>query len=115
MDLSACQPKDNRRRTDGRTDGQRHSIIRPTFVGRIKMSKRFAEFNDLEMKEKRKKTVPKSTILCNNRAKNLLDAYVMEKQLPPIDYGVITQTQLDQVLTKFYLEARTGSGDCHKA
>ena len=76
--------------------------------------KRFAEFTHEEIVEKRQKTVPISTVRANKKAQNLLDSYVQEKGLPVIDYHNITAPKLDEILSKFYLEARTTAGDYYK-
>ena len=77
--------------------------------------KRFAEFTDAEIEEKRQKSVPMATTKANLKAKRILELYVSEKNLAPIDFGSITPSELDTVLSKFYLEARTVTGDHYKA
>ena len=63
--------------------------------------KRFAEFTDAEIEEKRQKYVPMATTKANLKAKRILELFVSEKNLAPIDFGSTTPSELDTVLSKF--------------
>ena len=56
-----------------------------------------------------------ATTKANEKAKRILELYVSEKNLALIDFGSVTPSQLDTVLSKFYLEARTATGNHYKA
>jgi len=76
-------------------------------------TKRFASHTEAEILEKRANVVPKNTTKSNKKSANMLRAYLSEKEEEP-DFENYTPSQLNSVLSRFYLDTRTSDGQMYK-
>ena len=75
--------------------------------------KRFATISEQEIEQKRRLLTPKNTTKCETSAANVLRDYLTEKGMN-IQFETFPKKELDTVLSKFYLEARTKDGQLFK-
>ena len=64
-------------------------------------------FTDDEIHQKRRKTVPKSTIKCNEKWDRVFRSYLAQKNYACTEYWCRPDGDLDKILCKFWFKVRT--------
>ena len=77
------------------------------------MKRRFACVSEVQLEEKRRLLVPKTTESANQSAANTLREYLKEKG-KDIHFENLSKYDLDELLSGFYIEARTKEGTLYK-
>ena len=75
--------------------------------------KRFASFSAEEIQQKRQLLTPKNTVKADMSAATVLREYLKEKGMNT-DFESLSKNELDSVLSSFYVEARTKTGELYK-
>lgn len=76
-------------------------------------TKRFACHTEAEILVKRANVVPKNTAKSNKKSANMLRAYLTEKEEDP-QFENYSPSELNVVLSSFYLDTRTSDGHMYK-
>ena len=76
--------------------------------------KRFASHTEDEIVNKRQNVIPQNTVKANKAAAKLLRNYLLEKNLDS-DFESFDVGRLAEILTHFYLDARSKNGELYKA
>ena len=75
--------------------------------------KRFASFSAEEIEEKRQALTPKNTVKADRVAATVLRDYLKEKGMNTA-FESLSKNELDSVLSSFWVEARTKTGELYK-
>lgn len=76
--------------------------------------KRFAFHSEEDIIAKRQNVVPINTVKANKAAAKLFRSYLSEKNMET-DFEMFDVARLAKILSHFYMDARTKSGDLYKA
>ena len=81
-------------------------------------SLRFAHLSDDERSAKKRKLIPANTERANQKAAKMLNDYIKERAQAGLDKGIqfenLDRNELNSLLSRFYMDARTVKGEFYK-